>query len=146
MVRGDRVDAQCAHPPPAPALKARPLARRVIAVPDELSVAEAVRQAQETGAGAIIVHAGDDRLRGVVNEASLLAIPDERRAWVPVSSVMRSVDDGLVLNADIAGEELIRAMSSSPAEEYVLVESDGTIFGVLATADVDRAFEEGARR
>jgi Zn-dependent protease/CBS domain-containing protein len=129
-----------------PALKARPLARRVIAVPDELSVAEAVRQAQETGAGAIIVHTGDDRLRGVVNEASLLAIPDERRAWVPVSSVMRNVDDGLVLNADIAGEELIRAMSSSPAEEYVLVEADGTIFGVLATADVDRAFEEGARR
>ena len=35
-------------------------------------------------------------------------------------------------------------MSSTPAEEYVLVESDGTIFGVLATADVDRAFEEGA--
>ena len=51
----------------------------------------------------------------------------------------------MVLGADIAGEDLIRAMSSTPAEEYVLVESDGTIFGVLATADVDRAFEEGAR-
>jgi Zn-dependent protease len=128
-----------------PALKARPLARRVVAVPDKLSVAEAVRRAQETGAGAIIVHTGDERLRGVVNEASLLAVPDEQRAWVPVSSVMRSVDDGLVLNADIAGERLIRAMSSSPAEEYVLVETDGTIFGVLATADVDRAFAEDAR-
>ena len=114
--------------------------------PDELSVAEAVRRAQETGAGAIIVHSGDDRLRGVVNETALLATPEERRAWVPVSSVTQSVDDGLVLSADIAGEELIRAMSSTPAEEYVLVEADGTIFGVLATVDVDRAFEEGARR
>jgi Zn-dependent protease len=129
-----------------PALKARPLARRVIAVPDELPIAEAVRRAQETGAGAIIVHSGDERLRGVVNEAALLATPEERRAWVPVSAITKSVDDGLVLNADIAGEELIRAMSSSPAEEYVLVEPDGTIFGVLATVDVDRAFEEGARR
>ena len=35
-------------------------------------------------------------------------------------------------------------MNSTPAEQYVLVESDGSIFGVLSTADVDRAFEEGA--
>ena len=129
-----------------PALKARPLARRVIAVPDELPIAEAVRRAQETGAGAIVVHRGDDRLSGVVNESALLATPEERRAWVPVSSVMRSIEDGLVLDADMAGEALIRAMSGTPAEEYVLVEPDGTIFGVLAAADVDRAFEEGAQR
>jgi Zn-dependent protease/CBS domain-containing protein len=127
-----------------PALKARPLARRVVAVSDQLPVSEAVRRANEVGAGAIIVHAGDDRLTGVVSEVALLATPEERRAWVPVSSLMRSVDDGHVLRADIEGEELIRAMNSTPAEQYVLVESDGTIFGVLATADVDRAFEEGA--
>ena len=127
-----------------PALKARPLARRVVAVSDELPVAEAVRRANEVGAGAILVHAGDDRLTGVVSEAALLATPEERRAWVPVSSVMRSVADGHVLRADIEGEELIRAMNSTPAEQYVLVESDGSIFGVLATTDVDRAFEEGA--
>ena len=48
--------------------------------------------------------------------------------------------------ADIVGEDLVRAMSATPAEEYVLVEGDGTILGVLATADVDRAFEEGARK
>lgn len=128
-----------------PALKARPLARRVVAVPSELPVAEAVRRAQEAGAGAIVVHEGDDRLSGVVNESALLATPDERRAWVPVSSIARTVEDGLVLPADIAGEDLIKAMSHTPAEEYVLVEPDGTILGVLTTADVDRAFEEGAR-
>jgi Zn-dependent protease len=126
-----------------PALKARPLARRVIAVPHELPITEAVRRAQEVGAGAIVIHAGDDRLSGVVNETALLATPEERRAWVPVSSVSRTIEDGMVLGADIAGEDLIKAMSSTPAEEYVLVETDGTIFGVLATADVDRAFEEG---
>jgi len=127
-----------------PALKARHLARRVVAVSDELPVSEAVRRANEVGAGAIIVHAGDDRLSGVVSEVALLATPEERRAWVPVRSVMKSVDDGHVLRADIEGEELLRAMNSTPAEQYVLVESDGSIFGVLSTADVDRAFEEGA--
>ncbi|MET1000128.1 MAG: site-2 protease family protein [Marmoricola sp.] len=129
-----------------PALKARPLARRVVAVPHDAPITEAVRRAQEAGAGAIVVHAGDDRLSGVVNETALLATPEERRAWVPVSSVSRTIEDGMVLGADIAGEDLIKAMSSTPAEEYVLVEPDGTIFGVLATADVDRAFEEGAAK
>jgi Zn-dependent protease/CBS domain-containing protein len=126
-----------------PYLKARPLARRVIAVPGELPVSEAVRRAQENGAGAIVVHAGDERLNGIVSEAALVATPEDRRAWVPVSSVSRSIEPGLLLDVDIAGEDLLRAMSGTPAEEYVLVEPDGTIFGVLATADVDRAFAEG---
>ncbi len=64
----------------------------------------------------------------------------------PVSSLARSIEDGLLLPADIVGEDLVRAMSATPAEEYVLVEGDGSILGVLATADVDRAFEEGARK
>jgi CBS domain-containing protein len=129
-----------------PALQARPLARRVLAVPDDLPIAEAVRRAQGDGAGALVVHAGDDRLSGIVNETALLAVPEDRRAWVPVRDVSRSIEQGLVLAADIAGEDLVRAMSGTPAEEYVLVEPDGTIFGVLATVDVDRAFEEGALR
>ena len=128
-----------------PALQARPLARRAVLVPGDLPLAEAVRRAQERGAGAIVVQAPDQRLSGVVNEAALLATPEERRAWVPVSSLARSVEDGLLLPADLAGEDLLRAMSSTPAEEYLLVEPDGTILGVLATADVDRAFEEGSR-
>jgi len=126
-----------------PALQARPLARRVIAVPEDLSVAEAVRRAQEAGAGGIVVHAGDDRLTGVVSEAALLATPDERRPWQPVSSVARTVEDGLVLPADIGGEDLVRAMTRTPAAEYLLLEQDGSIYGVLSSVDVDRAFAAG---
>ena len=128
-----------------PALQARPLARRAVLVPGDLPLSEAVRRAQERGAGAIVVQGPDQSLSGVVNEAALVALPEERRAWVPVSSLARSVEDGLLLPADLAGEDLLRAMSSTPAEEYLLVEPDGTILGVLATADVDRAFEEGPR-
>lgn len=129
-----------------PALKARPLARRVIAVPDDLSVAEAVRRAQAEGAGAIVVHTADDRLSGVVNETALLATPEDRRPWLPISAVSRSIEDGLVLPADIVGEDLVRAMSRTPAGEYLLVEQDGSIYGVLATDDVDRAFAQGPQR
>jgi CBS domain-containing protein len=129
-----------------PALKARALARRVIAVPGDLSVAEAVRRAQEAGAGGIVVHSGDDRLTGVVSEAALIATPQDRRPWQPVSSVARSMEDGLVLSADIAGEDLVKALNRTPAAEYVLIEPDGGIYGLLSTADVDRAFAAEARR
>ncbi|MDQ6935575.1 MAG: site-2 protease family protein [Actinomycetota bacterium] len=125
---------------------ARPLARRAIAVPEELSVAEAVRRAQEAGAGGIVVHTGDDRLSAVVDEQALLAAPDERRPWMPISTVARSLETGLVLPADIAGEELLRAMAKTPAPEYVLVEGDGSVYGVLSTNDVDRAFNARAGR
>lgn len=129
-----------------PALKARGLARRVVMVPENLSVGEAVRRAQEAGAGGIVLQAPDDTLSGVVSEAALMATPEERRAWVPASSVARTLHEGLVLPADIAGEDLVRAMARVPASEYVLVEPDGSVYGLLATGDVDAAFEAGARR
>jgi hypothetical protein len=82
---------------------------------------------------------------GVVNEAALLATPEERRPWVAVSTVARTLEEGLSLPADISGEDLILAISRRPAAEYLLVEGDGTLYGVLATADVDRAFREPRR-
>lgn len=129
-----------------PALKARPLARRVAVVADSITVAEAVRAAQEAGAGGLVTASSDGELRGVVNEAALLSTPEERRAWVPISQVARSLTAGLVLPADVSGEDLVRAMARTPASEYVLVEPDGTVYGLLATVDVDRAFEATARR
>lgn len=129
-----------------PALQARPLARRVVVVPEDLAVAEAVRRAQESQAGGIVVQASDGSLSGIVSEAALMSTPEERRPWMPIVSVARSMQDGLALPADLAGEELVRAMSRTPAGEYVLVEPDGTVYGLLATSDVDAAFAAGARR
>lgn len=129
-----------------PLLRARDLARRVIAVPADLSVAEAVRRAQEAGAGGIVVHTGDERISGVVSEAALLATPPDRRPWQAVSSVARSMEEGMVLPADIAGEELVHALTRTPAAEYVLVEPDGDVYGLLSTVDVDRAFADVGRR
>lgn len=126
-----------------PALRARDLARRVIAVPGDLSIAEATRRAQEAGAGGIVVHSGDDRVSGLVSEASLAMTPDERRPWVAVTAVARTLEDGLVLRADIGGEELVRALNRTPASEYLLVEADGSIHGMLSTRDVDQAFADG---
>jgi Zn-dependent protease/CBS domain-containing protein len=129
-----------------PSLRARPLARRIIDVPEDLPVSEAVRRAQEAQAGGIVLHGTDGRLVGVVSEAALLATPEDRRPWLPASAIARTLTDGLMLPADIAGEDLVRAMGHSPASEYLLVEPDGSVYGLLSTQDVDAAFEAGARR
>lgn len=128
-----------------PALVARPLARRTLTVPEDLPLGEAVRRAQEAQAGSIVTVAADGTPVGIVNEAAVTAMPVDRRPWVPVSTVTRALEEGLTLPATVAGEELILAISRRPAEEYLLVEDDGRIYGVLSTADVDRAFREGAR-
>jgi Zn-dependent protease len=123
-----------------PSLRARSLARRTLAVPEDLALAEAIRQAQEIQAGSIVARDSMGRPVGVVNEAAVLATPEERRAWMTVRDVTRTLEPGLTLPADISGEQLIMAMQSAPATEYVLLEPDGDVYGVLCTADVDAAF------
>ncbi len=125
-----------------PALRARDLARRTLSVPDDLPLAEAVRRAQAAEAGSIVTVTGSGRPVGVVNEAALLATPEERRPWVAVSTVARTLEDGISLPVGLTGEELIQAIQRAPAAEYVLVEEDGTVYGVLSTADVDRAVRQ----
>jgi Zn-dependent protease len=123
-----------------PALNARRLARRAIAVPADLPLAEGLRRAQGAQAGAMVVVTTDGRPSAVVNEAAVTATPEERRPWVSCAAVARELQPGLMLDADLDGERLLRAMQSAPASEYVLVEPTGDVYGVLSTADVDAAF------
>lgn len=125
-----------------PHLVARQLARRTLTVPSDLPLAEAVRRAHDAQAGSIVTVTASGVPEGIVSEAAVQATPEERRPWVAVSAVARSLEDGLRLPADLAGEELVMAISRTPAAEYLLVEPDGSVVGVLATADVDRAFRE----
>jgi hypothetical protein len=68
------------------------------------------------------------------------ATPAERRPWMHAGALARTLEPGLLLPADLVGEELLRAMQRTPASTYVLVEPDGSVYGVLVTSDVDQAF------
>lgn len=127
-----------------PLLVARDLARRAVAVPADLPLSEAVRRAQEQRAGSIVTLDATGAVEGLVNESALLAVPVDRRPWMPVRSVARQLHADLTLPVDIVGEALVRAVGRHPAEEYLLIESDGSIHGVLSTNDVDRAFRATA--
>ncbi|WP_308211885.1 site-2 protease family protein [Actinoallomurus soli] len=121
-----------------PLLNARALARRAVRVPQNLPLAEAIRRAREARAGAIVVvgHEGDPV--GIVSESAVNATPENRRPWVDASALTRTLDPGLILPADLAGEDLLAALQRTPATEYLLVEPTGEMYGVLATEDVSR--------
>ncbi|WP_262379275.1 site-2 protease family protein [Nonomuraea sp. PA05] len=123
-----------------PQVNARVLARRAIPVTAETPLSEALRQATERHAGALVVVDHDGRPVAIVNEAAVQATPEHRRPWVNVASLAKSLEPRMVLAAGLTGEPLIEAMREAPGSEYLLVEDGGEIFGVLSTADVNRVF------
>ncbi|ADG88555.1 site-2 protease family protein [Thermobispora bispora] len=123
-----------------PQLRARLLARRAIEVTADVPLSEALRRAQEAGAGAVVIVDHEGRPTAIVNEAAVNATPEHRRPWISVGAVARTLEPALVLGADLEGESLLDAMRNSPAGEYLLVERGGEIYGVLATSDVNRVF------
>lgn len=123
-----------------PDVSARRLVRHAIPVPANLPLAEAVRRAQEAGARALVVADHEGTPTGLVSESAVQATPEERRPWVEVGALARSLSPELVLSADLAGMDLIKAVQNAPATEYLLIEPSGQVFGVLAAADLDLAF------
>jgi Zn-dependent protease/CBS domain-containing protein len=123
-----------------PRLQARELARRAVTVPEDTPLSEAVRRARDAHAGAIVSSDDHGRPVGIVSESAVQATPSERQPWVAVRAVTRTVAPEISLPADSSGEGLIRAMAGAPASEYLLVEPDGSVYGVLVAADVDAAF------
>ncbi|GAA0622798.1 hypothetical protein GCM10009547_27220 [Sporichthya brevicatena] len=124
-----------------PSIGARTLARRALPVETGLPLAEALRRAGAFGATGLVVVDGTGRPVGLVNEAAVAATPEQRRPWVAVETLARRLEPGLRVSADLTGESLIRYLDATPATEYLVVEADGSVVGVLATADVRRAVE-----
>jgi Zn-dependent protease/CBS domain-containing protein len=123
-----------------PGLQARTLTRRAVPARSDVPLAEALRRAADAGATGIVVLDGDGSPGALVNEAAVTAIPEHRRPWVTVSTVSRRVEPGLVLGVGMSGEDLLAAMRRHPATEYLVLDEDGAVYGVLAAADVDQVF------
>ena len=123
-----------------PSLSARTLTRRALPVHSGLPVSEAVRQAIDAGAQAMVVVDPEGRPVGLVSDAAVSATPPQQRPWVDVGTLSRRIDPAVVLSADLSGESLVRQLAENPAPEYLVVDAGGLVYGVLVTADVERAF------
>ncbi|HUW17331.1 MAG TPA: site-2 protease family protein [Actinomycetes bacterium] len=122
------------------------LTRRAIPVASDLPVSEALRLGAAAQAGALVAVDADGRPVRLVDEAAVGAIPEERRPWVTVTQVSRTLEPGRTVSAELSGDELLRWMDDHPASEYLVVQPDGGIFGVLSRGDVQRAVDALAGR
>ncbi|MYW65197.1 peptidase [Streptomyces sp. SID8379] len=129
-----------------PELRARTLTRRAVPVEHGTPLSEALRRANEAGARALVVVDPDGEPRSLVREAAIVGVPEHRRPWVPVSGLAQDLTDGMRVSAELAGEELLDTLRATPATEYLVVEENGAIYGVLSAADVERAFVKAMAR
>lgn len=123
-----------------PELRARTLTRRAVPVESATPLSEALRRANEAGARALVVVDGHGEPKGIVRETAIVAVPEHRRPWVAVSGLAQDLTEGMKVSAELAGEALLDRLKASPATEYLVLEETGEIYGVLSTADVERAF------
>ncbi|WP_269855031.1 site-2 protease family protein [Streptomyces sp. RPT161] len=123
-----------------PELRARSLTRRAVPVTAQTPLSEALRRAHEAGARALVVVDAMGEATGLVREAAIVGIPEHRRPWVAVSGLTQELRPGMRVSAELDGEDLLETLRATPATEYLVVEPTGEIYGVLSTADVERAF------
>ena len=126
-----------------PQLEAGAVARSCITVPPDLPLTETLARARQASAGGVVTLA-DERVTGVVSESAVSATDPGTRVGLVARDVARTIEPGLLLDAGLSGMDLLNALQSSPATEYVVL-ADGEVRGVLVTADVERLLKESAR-
>ncbi|MEV0041472.1 site-2 protease family protein [Streptomyces sp. NPDC056909] len=129
-----------------PELQARALTRRAVPVESSTPLSEALRRANEAGARALVVVDGKGDPTGLVRESAIVGVPQHRRPWVAVSGLAQDLTEGMKVPAELAGEALLDRLRANPATEYLVLEESGAIYGVLSTADVERAFVSAMAR
>jgi Zn-dependent protease len=109
------------------------LARPALLVPATLPLGEALRRAHAARLHAMIVVDTAGRPLGLVSEAAVIAVPEERRPWIPVGELSRTLEAGLVLDPALTGGALVEAVRRTPASEYLV---PGPEPRVLVAADL----------
>ncbi|TDD28022.1 CBS domain-containing protein [Kribbella turkmenica] len=123
-----------------PQLQVRTMARRAIAVHAGTPISEAVRLASDAQAGAVVVIDGEGKPHALVSESAVAAVAQNQRPWTNVSEVATRIGPGHIIGVNDTGEEILKTLREHPASEYLVLDAGGSVYGVLATADIERTF------
>jgi Zn-dependent protease/CBS domain-containing protein len=118
-----------------PGLIAGRLARRTLPVAPDVPLAEALRHARQSGASAVAVVDTEGTPVKIMNGAAVDALPEHRRPWMSINEVSRTIEPGMIIDADLEGDDLLTAIRRAPATEYLVVQR-GRPVGVLAMVDL----------
>jgi Zn-dependent protease len=127
-----------------PTVDLEQLLRPGLLVPSDISVAEALRRIWSGHARGLVLVDSHDRPAAIVDEAQIASVPADRRPWTQLTAVARPLETGLVLPLTLTGEDLLDAVRRTPANEYLIVNGDGSPAGILSTIDLARALNATA--
>ena len=120
----------------APRAVAANLAVPAVGVPANVSLGEALDAAGRVGARHIVLVGPDAAPVAIVEPTAVERVPAERAGQVAVASVARRIDPRAVVDVSLAGEPLLQALGSLPGEEFVVLDADRRVVGVLHARDV----------
>ncbi len=129
-----------------PGIAAGSLLRKAMPVEAQLPVAEAIRRARLSGARALVIVDGNGKPQGLVSEAAVMQLPEQRRPWTSISELSRPLSPDLILPDNLSGDALMTSLRQTPASEYLVVAATGAIRGVLSRADVGAALRASGVR
>jgi hypothetical protein len=118
------------------------LARPLFRVPTGTPLAEAQRrraEGPEPGAALAVTDAAG-RAVALVDPVRADAVPVERRPWLPVDAVARSLSHLPVLPVGLDGERVMQTVQSHPGAQYVVTAGEDVV-GVLHIADLAQLLE-----
>ncbi|MEU4641618.1 M50 family metallopeptidase [Micromonospora sp. NPDC023814] len=117
------------------------LSRPVLAVPTGTPLAEAQRRAAgATPGAALLVTDSAGRPVALVDPAAAEAVPAERRPWLAVDAVARSLADLPAMPVGLDGERVMEAVQTHPGAQYVVTSGEDVV-GILHIADLAQLLE-----
>ncbi|MFI7582359.1 site-2 protease family protein [Kocuria sp. M1N1S27] len=128
-------------------VSAASLAEPAVAVPVGASLAHTDRVVAEhlaraAAPGGTVPHvlavSADRQVVGLLVPAAADAVPADRRAETPLTSVVRHLPGDAVLDAGLRRESLLRAVAAREYPHYVVRGPDGALVGVLRSAALER--------
>lgn len=118
------------------------LARPVLTVPTGTPLAEAQRRRAAGAApgAALLVADSAGRPVSLVDPAVAETVPVERRPWLAVDAVARSLADLPALPVGLDGERVMEAVQAHPDAQYVVTAGEDVV-GILHIADLAQLLE-----
>ncbi|SIM68344.1 site-2 protease family protein [Micromonospora cremea] len=118
------------------------LARPVWPVTTGTPLSEAQRRRAEGGqpAAALLITDSTGRPVALVDPAAAEAVPADRRPWLAVDAVARSLGTLPALPVGLDGEGVMEAVQSHPGAQYVVTAGEDVV-GILHIADLAQVLE-----
>ncbi len=100
------------------------------------SVGAGLQAAEAIEARAVVLLGADGRPWALMDPAALTQVPEQRLGTTPAEAVALALPPHALVPQSLGGDPLIRFLQANPAAEYVVLDAQGGVAGVLFTEDV----------